>query len=167
MTKVLYKVAEQSRSACCSLGRLVKYNVPRFLRLTDVSCSNSSDSNYGYYYHYKSWSLWGKGTGPGSPFGPFIDFSFFVVVVAFPPSLSLLRRCCCLQSVSSDRCGCCVAWLQLRRRRPTGRTRPSSLPSSPSCHARPIYTNIGLRLTDQPRQFTLISFHFLFLIKIS
>jgi hypothetical protein len=45
MTKVLDRVAHKSPSSCCTLGRLLKYNIPRFLRLTDVS---SIDHNSSY-----------------------------------------------------------------------------------------------------------------------
>ena len=44
MTKVLDRVAHKSPSSCSTLGRLVKYNIPRILRLTDVSSIGHNSS---------------------------------------------------------------------------------------------------------------------------
>ncbi len=45
---VLERVAEKSDAMLVAIGRMVKYNIPRFLRLTDVSDDDSnSNNNYG------------------------------------------------------------------------------------------------------------------------
>ena len=72
---------------------------------------------------------------------------------------SVLFSCCALQLVSSVRCGCCVAWLRRRPHLPIGKTRPSLLPSSLSCHALP-NNFLAPAVTNQPRQFTFKHYRF-------
>lgn len=43
-TALLITVAEKSDTARQTIGRMTKYNIPRFLRLTDVTVD---DTNYG------------------------------------------------------------------------------------------------------------------------